>query len=285
MNFIPNKKIMGILNVTPDSFFDGGKYSCAQKAIERAQQMIHEGADILDIGGCSTRPYSSPPTIEEEIERIQPVFKQLSRQSSTPLSIDTYRPEVAQVALDCGATFINDVCGFQSSEMRKLARQYQAKICIMHMPSLPKTMQKNPFYPNGVVTDVIRFFKKQAALCLDEGISTENIYLDPGIGFGKTLDDNFEILHNLDRFRGLNFPLLLGLSRKSFLYNTVKAPSSGCLAATIAMNAAIYNDVEIFRVHDVLEHHQMVAVLNKLNLSESSVVNYAGDSSHIHSDH
>jgi dihydropteroate synthase len=258
-----NKKIMGILNVTPNSYFDGGKYLEVSSAIKQGVKLAEDGADIIDIGGCSTRPFSTPPSVEDEIKRVIPVIEALKKEIEVPLSIDTYQPEVAQRALDRGATFLNDVTGFTDLKMLTLAARYQVPICIMHMQD--RSSNYNPVYPYGVVRDVCNWLQMQANAAIDAGVKKENIYLDPGIGFGKSLDDNFKILHNLAIFREIGFPLLVGLSRKTFLYITLKQTPEESLPATIAMNAHIYPNVDVFRVHDVLEHRQMITILNKLN--------------------
>ncbi|MCH9632098.1 MAG: Dihydropteroate synthase [Chlamydiae bacterium] len=276
---------MGVLNVTPDSYSDGGKYFELQSAINHGLKLANDGADIIDIGGCSTRPYSTPPPIEEEVRRIEFVIKTLRKKLSIPISIDTYRPEVAQIALEAGANIINDVTGFTDKKMRALAKQYNADICIVHMQKDPATMQINPSYPNGVVPEIMTFLKKQIELCMQEGISQNQIYLDPGICLGKSLDDNFEILHNLEKFRELNFPLLVGISKKSFLYKTLRISPQECLLATIAVNSCIYPFVDIFRVHDVKEHVQMSVLIDKVKLKPQKDKEVDGDCAHIHSDH
>lgn len=262
---------MGILNATPDSYSDGGHFFEQQNAIDHGLKLADDGADIIDVGGCSTRPFSNPPSIEEEVRRTKSVIKALRKKLSIPISIDTYRPEVAQAALDAGANFMNDVTGFTDKRMRQLAKQYNVPICIMHMQKDPATMQINPSYPNGVVEEIMTFFKTQTELCQQEGISQNQIYLDPGIGFGKNLDDNFEILHNLEKFRELNFPLLVGISKKSFLFKTLKISTQECLPATIAVSTCIYPFVDIFRVHDVKEHVQMSVLISKVNLKPQKV--------------
>ena len=269
--FLMQKKIMGIVNVTPDSYFDSGKYLEPKKAIDHALKLLDEGADILDIGGCSTRPFSHPPTIKEEIKRISPVVKELKKRTNIPLSIDTYRYEVAKAALDCGATFLNDIEGFRDPKMLELAKEYKASICIMHMQGNSQTMQINPLYPKGIIQEICDWLNKHCQSALALGIQKKHIYLDPGIGFGKNLDDNFKILHNLSKFRELNFPLLVGLSRKSFLYKTLNTNPEKVLPATIAMNAYIYPNVDIFRVHDVLEHKQMLKVIEKVSKKPSHI--------------
>ena len=278
-------KIMGILNVTLNSFSDGGRYFQATDAIKHGIKLAEEGADFIDIGGCSTKPFSTPPSIEEEVRRILPVVEALKKEISTPISIDTYRPEVAKAALDSGATFINDISGFRDPRMRKLAKDYQIPVCIMHMQNNPETMQIKPEYPGGVVEEIMHWLNEQAGLCIEEGIAKENIYLDPGICFGKSLDDNFTILHNLDKFRRPGFPLLVGLSRKSFLYKTLGISTEEALNATVAVNSYIYPHVDIFRVHDVKEHKEMLSLLSKIEEKRQPSKEIDRNSTYLHSDH
>lgn len=277
-------KIMGIINVTPNSYFETGEYLDPQKAISHGLKLFEEGADILDIGGFSTNPFLFQETSqEEEIRRISPVIEALSKKINIPLSIDTFRPEVAERALDLGASFINDITGFEDPLMRKLAAEKGVPICIMHMQDNPKTMQKNPTYPKGIIVEILDFFEKRIALALEDGIQKENIFLDPGIGFGKSLDDNFIILQNLNKFSELGCPLLLGVSRKSFLYKTLGLQPEDVLPATLAISSVICSEVELFRVHDVAPHRQMLAVLEKFNGLNNSIRN--GNELHLHTDH
>lgn len=248
-------KIMGILNVTPDSFFEGSRFYDPERAIAQGIKLFQDGADIIDIGGESSRPGSDPVSLEEELARVIPVIKGLRKEISIPISIDTTKPKVAAASLEAGASFINDVSGFRDPEMIALAAQADVPICLMHMLGEPKTMQSNPHYEEGVVSALVRFFTERVKKLTKGGVKIKNIYLDPGIGFGKTTDDNFEILRNLQRFRTLGFPILIGLSRKAFLKNTLNKPTEETLAATIAMNTvALLSNVEIIRVHDVPEH-------------------------------
>ena len=205
---------MGILNCTPDSFFDGGRYFDEKAAIRRGLEMVEEGADIIDIGGESTRPGAKEVSIEEELRRVIPVIKALK---DHPISIDTCKPEVAEKALEAGATLINDVTGFRQPEMRQIAAEAEVPVCVMHMQGSPRTMQHSPSYPKGVVTELTEWFEKTTQRLLADGVKAEQIILDPGIGFGKTVEHNLEILSNLATFRKLGFPLLIGLSRKSFM--------------------------------------------------------------------
>ncbi len=266
-------KVMGILNVTPDSFYDGGRYNLQELAIEKACRLQQEGADILDIGGESTRPGAKDVPVNEEIERVVPVIAALKGKLSIPISIDTRKPEVATAALKAGAAMINDVSGFRDSKMIALAREAQVPICVMHMLGTPKTMQANPVYPEGVVPHLLNWFQLKADRLLKEGIRGENIILDPGIGFGKTVDDNLKILHNLQRFKAMGFQLLVGLSRKSFMSRILDKPASETLAATLAMNTlALLAQADIIRVHDVKEHRDAAKVVGRyfeVNQSES----------------
>ena len=213
-----NKKtlLMGILNVTPDSFFDEGKYFEIKKAVQHATKLIKEGADIIDVGGESTRPFSTSISEKEEIKRVIPVIKELKK-LNIPISIDTKKPFVAKLALENGATFINDVTGFQDINMIKIAKEFNSDICVMHMQNTPKTMQKKPFYKDGIINELLKFFEKRVNLLLKMGISQSKIILDPGIGFGKTISDNLEIINNIPIFKRLGYKLLFGISRKSFM--------------------------------------------------------------------
>lgn len=257
-------KLMGILNTTPDSFFDGGSYSSHEAAFRRGMKMIAEGADIIDIGGESTRPGSLPVSLEEEIERTIPTIKALRNESLIPISIDTSKPAVAKEALIAGADLINDVTGMSNPEMVKLAIQYDAKICVMHMQGLPRTMQENPSYPKGVVQEIYDWFQDKISYLVNSGIKGEKILLDPGIGFGKSIADNLQILHNLPRFKTLGFPILLGISRKSFLQKILSKPAAEMLPATLGMNAlAIQAGVDVIRVHDIKEHRMLIDLLSR----------------------
>lgn len=277
-------KIMGIVNVTPNSYFETGEYLDPQKAISHGLKLVDDGAHFLDIGGYSTNPFMFQETsLEEELKRISPVVSALKQKVDTPISIDTFRFEVAERALDLGASFINDITGFKDPKMRKLAAKTKTPICIMHMQGNPQNMQKKPMYPKGIVSEIFDFFEKRLNLVLEDGIQKENIFLDPGIGFGKSLDDNFIILQNLDKFREFGCPLLLGVSRKSFLYKTLDLQPEDVLPSTLAISTAIYSQVDVFRVHDVEPHRQIFAVLEKYNGFKNSIKD--GNKLHLHTDH
>jgi len=243
--------IMGILNVTPDSFSDGGDFFSTEKAVEHAKQMILDGADVIDIGGESTRPGSDAVSQEEELERVGPVIQRLTEEKiEVPISIDTYKPLVADRCLKLGASMINDITGLGNKEMLRVVADHSVPVIVMHMKGAPKTMQKNPEYTD-VVAEIIEFFKGRISEAQNAGI--KDIILDPGIGFGKTTDHNLEILCRLREFTSLGFPILVGPSRKSFIGNVAGTDDAGQrLAGTLAaLSIAIMNGASIIRVHDV----------------------------------
>ncbi len=257
-------KIMGILNTTPDSFFDGGQYATLDQAISRGLEMIEQGADILDIGGESTRPGSLSISVDEEIARTIPVIQALRKKSTIPISIDTSKAAVARAAIDSGANFINDVTAMHDPEMISLAIQTDVDICIMHMQGSPLMMQQNPLYCKGVTEEILTWFQNKIEDLQNQGVKKERIILDPGIGFGKSIADNLKIIHNLPLFKALGFPLLLGLSRKSFMQKILSKPAADMLPATLGMNTlAIIAGVEIIRVHDIKEHRLLVDLLTE----------------------
>jgi len=247
--------VMGILNITPDSFSDGGQYNQINVAIERALQMKSEGADIIDIGGESTRPGASPVPLEEEIKRVIPVVEALKRNVDITLSIDTVKPEVAQLALEAGATLINDIsAGGTDSHMAEVVAEHKAWVCLMHMQGEPRTMQTNPHY-DDVVMEVREFLSDRASQFIKSGVPSDKIILDPGIGFGKTVEHNLTLLAQLDSFISLGFPILVGLSRKSFLgkLTGIDNPAERLLPGIAANTVSVWNGAKIVRVHDVKE--------------------------------
>ncbi len=257
---------MGILNVTPDSFFDGGKFNATDIAIARGIKMFQEGADIIDIGGESTRPGAEEVSKAEELERVIPVIRTLKAQIPIPLSIDTMKPEVAEAAFNEGASIINDVSGFRNPKMISFAAEANIPICVMHMLGMPKTMQINPHYESGVITHLLSWFMEKISVLKKAGIKENNIILDPGIGFGKTVDDNLKILHNLQKFKALGFQVLVGLSRKSFMSKIINKPAAETLATTLAMDTiALLAKIDFIRVHDVKEHRDIADVIKKYN--------------------
>lgn len=254
-------QLFGILNTTPDSCFDGGKYFTLESAVKRGIQIEQEGGDWIDIGGESTRPNASYVSIEEEKNRVIPVILELKRQIKIPISIDTYKPEVAEAALKAGASFINDITGLSSPEMRAVAKHYQCPVCVMHMQGTPSTMQINPCYPQGVVPELLHWFEEKIERLLACGIS--QIILDPGFGFGKTVQQNIELLKNISEFKKFGLPLFLGLSRKSFIMHTIKKSRDELLPSSIAVASfAIQQKVDYLRVHDVGSTRDAINILD-----------------------
>ena len=255
LDFSQKTHIMGILNVTPDSFSDGGQYFDKSAAIKRAIQMAEDGADIIDIGGESTRPGSQPLAIEEELRRTLPVIEALTKEINTPISIDTYKSEVAKRALDAGAAMVNDISGLRfDPEMPKVVSAYKVPVVIMHIKGTPKDMQKNPVY-EALIPEIMDYLRDSIRSAKESGIAEDMIIIDPGIGFGKTFEHNLEIIHNLYNFTLLEKPVLVGLSRKAFIGKILgDVPAGERLEGTAAAIAiSIINGANIIRVHDVKE--------------------------------
>lgn len=245
-------KIMGILNVTPDSFSDGGHFNSTSSALAQAEKLIDAGADILDIGGESTRPFATPVSADDELSRVIPAIEEIRKNSSIPISIDTTKAIVAQKALAAGATIINDISALQKDlEMVELACKADVPIIIMHMQNNPENMQVGPSYRN-VVEDIFTFFKERITWLEENGINRNRITIDPGIGFGKTYEHNLSILKNLHKFSEFNLPVLLGHSRKRFLGElTGNDVTDRDFATAIVSALAIPHNISIVRVHDV----------------------------------
>jgi len=247
--------VMGVLNVTPDSFSDGGQFFSVEAALERAGQMIREGADLLDIGGESTRPGAASVPADEEIRRVVPVIQQLAARVQTPISIDTQKPEVARAALLAGASIVNDIAANRADDtMGRVVAEFRAGYVAMHMQGTPQTMQQNPAYAD-VVREVDEFFADRLARLEALGVHREQVALDPGIGFGKTLEHNLALLRALPRFAHHGRPVLLGVSRKSFLGKLTGAetPADRLPGALACAALAVRDVVQILRVHDVRE--------------------------------
>lgn len=243
--------VMGIVNVTPDSFSDGGKYSSVDLAVEHALQLIAEGADILDIGGESTRPGADPVGLDEELRRVVPVIEALSKVTTVPLSIDTYKPEVMRAAIEAGADIVNDICALREDGALEVVANSNAGVCLMHMQGIPQTMQINPQYID-VVNEVKQFLIDRVQACLAQGIASERITLDPGFGFGKTTAHNVALIQHLDSFTKLGYPLLVGLSRKSVLGKIAGGDEQQRLHAGLAASViSVMKGAKIVRVHDV----------------------------------
>lgn len=256
--------IMGILNVTPDSFSDGGKYFSKDLAVDHALKMIDEGADIIDIGGESTRPGSDPVSLDEELERTIPVIKKLkSLRNDIVISIDTTKSKVAEQALNNGASIINDISGLTfDDKMIIVAKQFNAGVIIMHIKGNPKTMQQNPYYEN-VVKEVYDFLDSQSKKVFQNGV--EKIIIDPGIGFGKRVEDNFTLIKNLETFQSIGYPIMIGLSRKSFIGQTLELEINDRDIATVILEAiSVIKSARLIRTHNVKYCHQMVKLVNKI---------------------
>lgn len=251
--------IMGVLNITPDSFSDGGKFLDPQTAIAHAKQMAADGADIIDIGGESTRPGSIRITAKEELDRVIPVLRVLVKELNTAISIDTMKPEVANECFQLGAHILNDVTGLRNEEMIKVAAKHNVPTIIMHMQSTPETMQENPTY-HDVVQDIKTYLKTRAQKAKEAGI--QQIIIDPGIGFGKTVEHNLQILKRLHEFQDLGYPILVGPSRKTFIGKlTGDLPPTERLEGTLAAVAiAIFNGANMIRAHDAKETKRAVQI-------------------------
>lgn len=257
--------IMGVLNLTPDSFSGDGIYNDIEFAVEKGKQMCKEGADMIDIGGESTRPGSDPVSLEEELKRVIPVIKNLRREINIPISIDTYKSKVAEEAIREGANIINDISGLRFDlKMREIAVKYKTAVIVMHIKGTPKNMQLNPVYED-VVREIIEYLKDSIELAKETGIEEDKIIIDPGIGFGKTLEDNLEILRRLKEFKILNKPILIGTSRKSLIGKILNLPPEERLegtAATVAISIA--NGADIIRVHDVKQMKRVAIITDAI---------------------
>jgi len=256
---------MGILNVTPDSFYDGGKHSREEQAMEHAMTLIEEGADIIDVGGESTRPAADPVSTDEEIKRVVPVIEKIRERSDIMISVDTYKAKVAQEAYSAGANMINDISGLTfDKDMAPLAARLGVHTVIMHIKGTPKDMQKDPHY-DDVIAEISMFFQTQTKLAKQAGIAEDRIILDPGIGFGKRVEDNLRILKLLGEFKKTGYPLLIGTSMKSFIGQVTDSPvedrSEGTLASIVV---SVMNGADILRVHDVKKTRKAVKLVRAI---------------------
>ncbi len=275
---LSHTRIMGVLNVTPDSFSDGGLYAAHAAAVQRALAMVAEGADIIDVGGESTRPGAEAVSVAEELDRVIGVIESLRRASDVPISVDTSKPEVMRAALSAGASMVNDVCALEHADLGELARA-KVPVCLMHMQGEPRTMQQQPRY-NDVVAEVRDYLLARAAACRDAGIPAERIVIDPGFGFGKTLEHNIALLRNLERIVDCGYPVLVGLSRKSMIAalmaNAGLADAAAVEPATQArerlggsVTLALYaaaKGAHIVRVHDVRETLEALTIRQALDI-------------------
>tara|TARA_B100000029_G_scaffold222996_1_gene220908 strand:+ start:9862 stop:10692 length:831 start_codon:yes stop_codon:yes gene_type:complete len=258
--------IVGILNLTPDSFYDGGKYTENDKILRRVEKMIKEGADIIDVGAESTRPQSKRISTQEELERLLEPLKIITSNFDIPISIDTMKSEVADAALSEGAEIINDATGFLfDKEVPKIVGKHNASIIINHTPALPEEMQSKCEYVN-IINDIKTNFEMKIISCIKEGISKESIVIDPGIGFGKTLAHNIELIIKAKEFKIFNLPLMYGVSNKNFIGQIlkIKEPSERVLGSVIAANACIRNGADLIRVHNIKETKEMILMWREL---------------------
>jgi len=255
--------VMGILNVTPDSFSDGGRYA---DPVARGLQLIEHGADVLDVGGESTRPGAEPVSLEEELRRVVPVVRELSSRTSAPISVDTMKPEVAREALAVGAAILNDVSGFRDPRIIEVAREARCGVVAMHMLGAPATMQQNPQYADAV-GEVTAYLQERLRALGESGIPLEAVCLDPGIGFGKALEHNLELLANLNAVAALGRPVCLGVSRKGFIGavcgRALEQRDAGSLA--VACFAAARGTAHVLRVHDVPAARDAVLLLSAID--------------------
>jgi len=258
--------IMGVLNVTPDSFSDGGNFFSVEKSLQHAQRMVDEGAAIIDVGGESTRPGAAPVSLDEELERVIPVIEALASSLSVPVSIDTRKPIVMQAAVAAGAGLINDVNALQEPGAVEMAAGLGVPVCLMHMQGIQESMQQSPDYQD-VVTEVATFLQGRADACLAAGMSEQQIILDPGFGFGKTVEHNLQLLQHLEQLVSTGFPVLVGLSRKSLIGKVLGLPVDNRLYPSVALAVlAVWKGAAIVRCHDVRETSEAIrmchAVMN-----------------------
>lgn len=257
--------IMGVLNITPDSFFDGGRYYDPERAIARAKEMVGQGADIIDIGGESTRPGAEPVQEDTELSRILPVIRGLAGKIKIPISIDTYKSGIAAKALEEGAALVNDISGFHfDSKMPQVVAEFQVPVVVMHTAGRPKTMQQEACYKE-LINDIIGYLQEAIQLGLAAGISPDNFIIDPGLGFGKTPADNLRLLRELPRFKTLGRPIMIGASRKSFIGKVLGLPLEERLEGSLAAAAiAIFNGANIIRTHDLKETKRVASIVDAI---------------------
>lgn len=258
-------KVMGILNVTPDSFSDGGAFDLLENGLTQTALMLNEGADFIDIGGESTRPGAQEVSEQQELDRVIPIIEAISQRFDTIISIDTSKAQVMNEAVKAGASFINDVRALQEKGALEAAVAANVPVCLMHMQGQPRVMQQNPLYKD-VVKEVMAFLQQRISICCDAGISRDQIIVDPGFGFGKTLDHNYQMLSNFEMFHQLKVAVLAGMSRKSMIGTLLQREISQRLAGNVAVaTIAAQKGAQIIRVHDVKETVDAVKVVNMIN--------------------
>ena len=256
---------MGVINTTPDSFSDGGRFDTTEKALKHARQLIDDGVDILDIGGESTRPGSGNVDTEEELARTIPLIQAIREESDVQISIDTNKPLVMRQAVAAGANMINSIWALRQNNALEVAAELEATVCLMHMQGTPETMQQNPRYDN-VVSEIIEFLQQRIEAAIDAGIARDNIIVDPGFGFGKTLRHNLLLLKSLARFKSLGVPLLVGISRKRMIGTIIDKPVEQRLYGSISTAViAAMQGADIIRVHDVAQTIDALAIVDAVN--------------------
>ena len=253
--------IMGVLNVTPDSFSDGGKFITPNAALKHVEMMIDDGADIIDTGAESTRPGSKIVPVNEERKRIEPVIKAIKKTFNIPVSIDTYKPEIMELSIDLGIEMINDVYALRKTGAIDIAAKSDVMICLMHMQGTPKNMQNKPSYKN-IIDEVSQFLQERIYVCGASGINKSRIVIDPGFGFGKTHENNLKLFQSLDKLRFLSIPLLVGVSRKSMVRNIIGDEENDIIQASAIMAAlSVLRGAKIVRVHDVKETKNALKII------------------------
>jgi dihydropteroate synthase len=264
--------VMGILNVTPDSFFDGGAHFSLRDAVNHGLTLAREGADIIDVGGESTRPYSDPLPLDEELRRVIPVIKALAQETELTISIDTYKSEVARLAIEAGATMVNDVSALRFDPgLGPLVAEAGLPIVLMHMKGTPRDMQVNPTYED-LIGEILAFLRKAVEEAHSVGIRKELVIIDPGIGFGKSFDDNLRILRELDAFSSLGQPIMVGTSNKAFIGHTLGLPPDSRDTGTMAtVAAAVMNGADIVRVHNVKTAKETVRMIDAIESGSSAL--------------
>jgi len=262
LNLAKKTAIMGILNVTPDSFYDGGRYTCQDEALRRVEQMIEEGVDIIDVGGESTRPGSERVSLKEEIKRVIPIIEKIRENFDVPISIDTYKAEVARQAIEVGANMVNDISGLRfDPKLKKVVAKCDVPVVITHIKGTPKDMQDNPQY-RCLMGEIISYLRESIKMAEEAGISSDKIIIDPGIGFGKTTEHNLRIIKRLPELKSLGKPILIGASRKSFIGNVLKLPVSERLEGSLAIGSlSVFQGANIIRTHDVKETRRVVDLI------------------------
>jgi dihydropteroate synthase len=265
LRFDVDPLVMGVLNITPDSFYDGGKYHGTENAIKHALEMVEDGADIIDVGGESTRPFSESTPVDEELKRVIPVIEGIRARSDIAISIDTYKSQVVREAHAAGADIANDISGFLfDPDMAKTVGELAMHAIIMHIKGTPKNMQQNPFYED-VVSEIKAFFIERMAFAKQQGVPEERIILDPGIGFGKRAEDNLKIIKMVRDFRELGRPILIGTSMKNFIGRITESSLADRIDGTLASVAiSVWNGADIVRVHDVKKTRRVVKLVSAI---------------------